>query len=91
MSEQLLTIENLRIEYVMEEETVHAVNGISLSMNKCETLGLVGETGAGKNDYRAGNYAASAAEGRKGMLRTDQSRRNRYSGDTGVGDALASR
>ncbi|MBQ2770797.1 MAG: ABC transporter ATP-binding protein [Clostridia bacterium] len=48
MSEQLLKIENLVVEYTMEEETVHAVNNISLSLNKGETLGLVGETGAGK-------------------------------------------
>ena len=33
MSEQLLKIENLVVEYTMEEETVHAVNNISLSLN----------------------------------------------------------
>ena len=48
MSDKFLSIENLRIEYVTEDEVVKAVNGINLSMNKGETLGLVGETGAGK-------------------------------------------
>ena len=33
----------------MEEETVEAVNNISLHIKKGETLGLVGETGAGKS------------------------------------------
>jgi len=44
----LLDIEDLVVHYVLEEETVEAVNGISLSLRKGRTLGLVGETGAGK-------------------------------------------
>ena len=34
MSDKFLSIENLRIEYVTEDEVVKAVNGINLSMNK---------------------------------------------------------
>ncbi|MCH4886319.1 ABC transporter ATP-binding protein [Acidaminobacter sp. JC074] len=48
MSEQLLDIRNLDVIYDLDDEVVHAVNGLSLSINKGETLGLVGETGAGK-------------------------------------------
>lgn len=48
MSEALLKIKDLQIDYRTDLETVHAVNGISLTLNKGETLGLVGETGAGK-------------------------------------------
>lgn len=44
----VLEVENLNVKFVLEEETVEAVNGISLSIKKGETLGLVGETGAGK-------------------------------------------
>ena len=44
----LLDIKNLHIVYKTDEETVYAVNGINLSWNRGETLGLVGETGAGK-------------------------------------------
>ena len=48
MSETILEIENLSVVYETDMETVHAVNGISFSLGKGETLGLVGETGAGK-------------------------------------------
>lgn len=48
MSEELLRVENLEVIYETIQETVYAVNNISFSLNKGETLGLVGETGAGK-------------------------------------------
>ncbi|MCL2703354.1 MAG: ABC transporter ATP-binding protein [Defluviitaleaceae bacterium] len=48
MSENLLTVKNLSVEYRTDLETVKAVNNISFTLNRGETLGLVGETGAGK-------------------------------------------
>lgn len=45
---EFLTIENLVVEYVSDGQIVHAVNGVNLHLAKGETLGLVGETGAGK-------------------------------------------
>lgn len=45
---ELLRVSNLEVVYTSRHETVHADNGISFSLNKGETLGLVGETGAGK-------------------------------------------
>lgn len=48
MNEELLRVENLEVIYKTSNETVQAVNKISFSLNKGETLGLVGETGAGK-------------------------------------------
>ena len=45
---ELLHIQDLQIDYRTDLETVHAVNGVTLRLNKGETLGLVGETGAGK-------------------------------------------
>lgn len=48
MSDKLLDIKDLCVIYETEDDTVRAVNGINLGIGKGETLGLVGETGAGK-------------------------------------------
>ena len=48
MSDKLLDIKGLEVQYVTDEETVRAVNGINLELGRRETLGIVGETGAGK-------------------------------------------
>jgi peptide/nickel transport system ATP-binding protein len=46
--QKLLEIKNLSVEYRTEDEIVYAVNSLNLSLNSGESLGLVGETGAGK-------------------------------------------
>lgn len=48
MTEAILEIKDLKVEYRTEEGVVRAVDNIYLCLNKGETLGLVGETGAGK-------------------------------------------
>ena len=48
MSEAILEIRNLSVRYVTMDGTSEAVSNVSLTINKGETLGLVGETGAGK-------------------------------------------
>ena len=48
MAEKLLEIKGLHVTYRSDDEVVKAVNGIDLSIGRKETLGLVGETGAGK-------------------------------------------
>jgi peptide/nickel transport system ATP-binding protein len=45
---RLLEIKDLYVQYNTDEATVYALNGVSLSIDKGETIGLVGETGAGK-------------------------------------------
>lgn len=43
-----LEVKNLVVEYFSKEQIVHAVNDVSFIVEKGKTLGLVGETGAGK-------------------------------------------
>ncbi len=44
----ILDIENLVVRYETEDGIVHALNGIDLQLGYRQTIGLVGETGAGK-------------------------------------------
>ena len=44
----LLEVKDLFVEYKTSDRLVKAVNGVSFSLKPGETLGLVGETGAGK-------------------------------------------
>lgn len=48
MNNEILNIENLHVTYATDEALVYAVNGLSLQIKRGESLGLVGETGAGK-------------------------------------------
>lgn len=48
MAETLLEIKDLEVVYETDLETVHAVNKVNFSLNRGETIGIVGETGAGK-------------------------------------------
>ena len=50
----LLEIKDLTIHYVTRENVVKAVNGIDLSIAESRTVGLVGETGAGKTTTALG-------------------------------------
>lgn len=53
-NDALLSIQDLEIQYNTEDGVVCAVNGISLEIGEGETLGLVGETGAGKTTTALG-------------------------------------
>jgi peptide/nickel transport system ATP-binding protein len=47
-SDIVLDVKDLVVHYVLKKETVEAVNGISFSLRKGRSIGIVGETGAGK-------------------------------------------
>lgn len=48
INKSYLEVKDLKVEYFSGKTIVHAVNGVTLKMEKGKTLGLVGETGAGK-------------------------------------------
>ena len=71
VTKEFLQIENLVVEYTSDGEIIHAVNDVSLSLEKGKTLGLVGETGAGKTTIARAILrilAAPAAEQRSGEI-----------------------
>lgn len=50
----ILEIKNLTIQYRADNRVVEAVNNLNLTLEKGESLGLVGETGAGKTTTALG-------------------------------------
>ncbi|MEM3731312.1 MAG: ABC transporter ATP-binding protein [Candidatus Bathyarchaeia archaeon] len=49
MAEEILTVDDLRLNFYTYEGIVEALDGIFLGLKKGETLGVVGETGCGKS------------------------------------------
>ena len=43
-----LSVKNLAVQYTSDDKIIYAVNNVSFDLEKGQTLGLVGETGAGK-------------------------------------------
>ena len=48
MTAPLLEIKDLHVMYRTDDDEIYALNGVNLTLEKGKTLGLVGETGAGK-------------------------------------------
>ena len=49
MSQPVLSVRNLRVEFATRRATLHAIDGVSFDIAKGEVLGVVGESGAGKS------------------------------------------
>src|SRR6188768_4219334 len=45
----LLEVEDLHVEFALQGATLHAVEGVSLTLEEGEVLGIVGESGSGKS------------------------------------------
>ena len=51
---EILNVKDLEIQYLTDDGCARAVNGIDLTLEEGDTLGLVGETGAGKTTTALG-------------------------------------
>ena len=47
--ERLLDIKNLNVDFALRDKTLRAVRDVSLTLERGERLGIVGESGAGKS------------------------------------------
>ena len=49
MNQPLLEVKDLQVRFYLSERTVHAVNGVSFTVNNGQVVGIVGESGCGKS------------------------------------------
>src|SRR5665213_4448504 len=49
MTDAVLSVRNLKVEFATRRSVLHAIDGISFDLAKGEVLGVVGESGAGKS------------------------------------------
>ena len=49
MTEPVLSVRNLKVEFATRRDRLRAIDGVSLDIAKGEVLGVVGESGAGKS------------------------------------------
>jgi ABC-type dipeptide/oligopeptide/nickel transport system ATPase component len=80
---RLIEVDDLRVHFPLEDETVKAVDGVSWHIDKGETLAVVGESGSGKSVTAMSLMRLTDYAGGKIMSGTVNFRRkNEFSGVT---------
>jgi len=46
---EILRVDDLKVDFPLDDRVVHAVRGVSFSLDRGETLGIAGESGCGKS------------------------------------------
>ena len=54
MTQPVLEIKNLNVDYGLGDQAVHAVRDVNLTLHRGEVLGLAGESGSGKSTLAYG-------------------------------------
>jgi peptide/nickel transport system ATP-binding protein len=87
----IVNMKNLHVRFV-GERTVHAVNGVNITLNQGEVLGLLGESGSGKSvtlrallrllPTKRSEISGSICVGDEDVLALDQAALERFRGGT---------
>ena len=81
MAKLLLEVKGLKTEFALQQGVVHAVNGVSFSLDQGECSGIVGESGCGKSVTALSHHAADRSSHRPHRRRPGSaSRRRRHPG-----------
>lgn len=64
MSDVILEVKNLTVEFVMHDRKLRACDNVSLTINRGETIGIIGESGSGKTTLTSGILNLIKAPGR---------------------------